>query len=296
MDPRRPGWQRALGDLGGALLPLAARDLLREVDDRIRKIPTRLNEFGFDPWGLHPATVRKTILPILLLYRYWFRVETSGIERVPPGGVLLVANHAGQLPFDATMVSAAMLLEADPPRILRGMAEYWVSELPFVSEIAARGGAVAGTPETCREMLEAGEAVLVFPEGVRGMNKLYKDRYKLQRFGTGFVRLALEAQVPIVPIAVVGSEEQQPGLANWRGLGRALGMPAFPVTPTFPWLGPLGLLPLPVKYRIHFGDPLRFEGSASDDDAVIDEKVGRVREAIEALFARGLAERRGVFR
>lgn len=296
MDPRRPGWQRALGDLGGALLPLAARDLLREVDDRIRKIPTRLNEFGFDPWGLHPETVRKGILPVLLLYRYWFRVETSGIERVPPGGVLLVANHAGQLPFDAAMVAAAMLLEAEPPRILRGMAEYWVSQLPFVSELASRSGAVAGTPATCREMLEAGEAVLVFPEGVRGMNKLFKDRYRLQRFGTGFVRLALESRVPIVPIAVVGSEEQQPGLANWRGLGRALGMPAFPVTPTFPWLGPLGLLPLPVKYRIYFGEPLHFEGSASDEDAVIDEKVERVREAIEALFARGLAERPGVFR
>jgi 1-acyl-sn-glycerol-3-phosphate acyltransferase len=176
------------------------------------------------------------------------------------------------------------------------MAEYWVPQLPFVSEFASRSGAVAGTPETCREMLEAGEAVLVFPEGVRGMNKLYKDRYKLQRFGTGFLRLALEAQVPIVPIAVVGSEEQQPGLANWRGLGRALGMPAFPVTPTFPWLGPLGLLPLPVKYRIYFGEPLHFSGSPTDEDAVIEEKVARVREAIEALFARGLEQRKGVFR
>ncbi|MEB2344254.1 MAG: lysophospholipid acyltransferase family protein [Deltaproteobacteria bacterium] len=294
MSPR-PGWQRALGDLGGALLPLAARDLLHEVDDRIRKIPTRLNEFGFDPWGLHPESVRQSILPVLLLYRYWFRVETAGIEQVPPGGVLLIANHAGQLPFDAAMVMTAMLLEADPPRILRSMAEYWVPQLPFVSELAARGGAVAGTPETCREMLDAGEAVLVFPEGVRGMNKLYRDRYRLQRFGTGFLRLALAAQVPIVPIAVVGSEEQQPGLANLRGLGQALGMPAFPITPTFPWLGPLGLLPLPVKYRIYFGEPMHFQGSPTDEDAVIEEQVARVREAIEALFARGLAERRGVF-
>lgn len=293
---RRPGWQRALGDLGGALLPLAARDLLRELDDRIRKIPTRLNEFGYDPWGLHPETVRRGILPVLLLYRYWFRVETHGIERVPAGGVLLIANHAGQLPFDATMISTAMLLEAEPPRILRGMAEYWVPQLPFVSEFASRGGAVAGTPETCREMLEAGEAVLVFPEGVCGMNKLYKDRYKLQRMGLGFMRLALQAQVPIVPVAVVGSEEQQPGLANLRGLAGMLGMPAFPVTPTFPWLGPLGILPLPVKYRIYFGEPMHFEGSPTDEDAVIEEKVERVRDAIESLFARGLAERKGVFR
>jgi 1-acyl-sn-glycerol-3-phosphate acyltransferase len=292
---RRPGWQRALGDLAGAMLPLSLRDLARQLDDRIRKVPAKLNEFGYDPWGLHPETVRTSALPVLLLYRYYFRVETHGIERVPSGGVLLVANHAGQLPFDATMIATAMLLEANPPRIVRGMAEYWVPQLPWVSELASRGGAVAGTPQTCREMLEAGEAVLVFPEGVRGMNKLYKDRYRLMRFGNGFLRLALEAQVPIVPIAVVGSEEQQPGLANWRRLGRALGMPAFPVTPTFPWLGPLGLLPLPVKYRIYFGEPLRFEGAPTDEDSVVEEKVERVRTAIANLFERGLRERRGVF-
>jgi 1-acyl-sn-glycerol-3-phosphate acyltransferase len=293
---RRPGWQRALGDLGGAFVPLALRDFSRELDDRIRKVPSRLNEFGYDPWGLHPATVRTSLLPMLFLYRYYFRVETHGIDRVPSGGVLLIANHAGQLPFDAMMVSTAMLLEAEPPRIVRGMAEYWVPQLPFVSELASRGGAVAGTPETCREMLEAGEAVLVFPEGVRGMNKLYRDRYKLQRFGLGFLRLALEAQVPIVPIAVVGSEEQQPGLANWAGIGRALGMPAFPVTPTFPWLGPLGLLPLPVKYRIYFGEALHFDGAPTDEDAVVQEKVDRVREAIGELLERGLRERPGIFR
>jgi len=293
---RRTGWSGALGDLAGALLPLSMRDLQRELDDRIRKVPTRLNEFGFDPWGLHPATLRRAALPALLLYRYYFRVETHGIERVPPGRMLLVSNHAGQLPFDAAMISLAMLLEAQPPRIVRGMAEYWVPQLPWVGVFAARGGGVAGTPETCREMLEAGEAVLVFPEGVRGMNKLYADRYRLQRFGGGFMRLALEARAPIVPVAVVGSEEQQPGLANWKALGRVLGMPAFPVTPTFPWLGPVGILPLPVKYHLHFGEPLRFEGGPTEEDAVIEEKVDRVKQAIGELFERGLAERRGVFR
>jgi 1-acyl-sn-glycerol-3-phosphate acyltransferase len=145
-------------------------------------------------------------------------------------------------------------------------------------------------------MLEAGECVLVFPEGVRGMNKLYKDRYKLKRFGTGFMRLALEAQTPIVPIAVVGSEEQQPGLANLESVGRMLGMPAFPITATFPLLGPLGMLPLPVKYHVYFGEPLHFQGAPTDEDAVIEEKVERVKSAITTLFERGLRERRGVFR
>jgi 1-acyl-sn-glycerol-3-phosphate acyltransferase len=291
----RSGVRAALADLAGALLPLSVRDLEREIDDRIRKIPTRLNEFGFDPWGLHPDSVRTSLLPALALYRYYFRVETHGIEHVPPGRVLLVSNHAGQLPFDAAMISVAMLLEAEPPRIVRGMAEYWVSQLPWVSIFAARGGAASGTPDTCREMLEAGEAVVVFPEGVRGMNKLYKDRYQLMRFGTGFLRLALEAQAPIVPVAVIGSEEQNPGLANVARLGRLLGMPAFPITPTFPLLGPLGMLPLPVKYRIYFGEPLHFHGSPTEDDAVVDEKVEQVKSAIAALFERGLAERRGVF-
>jgi 1-acyl-sn-glycerol-3-phosphate acyltransferase len=296
MSAPRSGMRAALADLAGALLPLSLRDLEREIDDRIRKIPTRLNEFGFDPWGLHPQTVRETLLPALLLYKYWFRVETHDIERVPPGRVLLIANHAGQLPFDAAMLSVAMLLEAEPPRIVRGMAEYWVSQLPWVSIYATRGGAASGTPDTCREMLEAEEAVVVFPEGVRGMNKLYRDRYKLMRFGTGFVRLALEAQAPIVPVAIVGSEEQNPGLANFERLGRMLGMPAFPITATFPLLGPLGMLPMPVKYRMYFGEPLLFQGSPTEDDAVIDAKVEQVKAAISGLFERGLAERRGIFR
>ena len=128
------------------------------------------------------------------------------------------------------------------------------------------------------------------------MNKLYSQRYKLQRFGLGFLRLALETQTPIVPVSLVGSEEQQPGLVNLESVGRLLGMPALPITPTFPLLGPLGLLPLPVKYRFYFGEPLLFEGDPSDDDAVIQRHVDVVRKSIEEMFERGLRERRGVFR
>jgi 1-acyl-sn-glycerol-3-phosphate acyltransferase len=194
------------------------------------------------------------------------------------------------------MLGTAMVLEAEPPRICRPMGEYWIPRLPFVSEAAARSGTMVGTPENCVAMLEQEEAVMVFPEGVRGMNKLYKDRYRLQRFGLGFMRLALETDTPIVPVALVGSEEQNPGFANLRSLGRLFGMPAFPVTLGFPWLGPLGMLPLPVKYRFYFGEPMRFEGDPNDDDASIQDKVDRVRGAIEAMFERGLAERPGVFR
>jgi 1-acyl-sn-glycerol-3-phosphate acyltransferase len=189
-----------------------------------------------------------------------------------------------------------MLLDARPPRIVRPMAEYWVSQLPFVSEMAARMGSLVGTPRNCIEMLAAGECVMVFPEGVRGMNKLYRHRYELQRFGQGFMRLALQTGTPIVPVSLVGSEEQQPGLANLESLGKLLGMPAFPITPTFPWLGPLGLWPLPVKYRFYFGEPLLFEGNPSDEDAVIEKRVAVVRASMEAMFARGLRERQGIFR
>jgi 1-acyl-sn-glycerol-3-phosphate acyltransferase len=201
----------------------------------------------------------------------------------------------GQLPFDGAMLHTALLLEADPPRIAREMGEYWIPRLPLVSYTAARGGALVGTPRNCAQMLQHGECVVVFPEGVRGLNKLYRDRYRLQRFGHGFMRLALLTQTPIVPVAIVGSEEQQPGIANLRDFARLLGMPAFPITLGFPWLGPLGLLPMPAKYHIYFGDPITFEGRAEDKDA-LQEHVDVVRHEISAMLERGLAERSGIFR
>ncbi len=290
------GVRSALSDLAGALLPLSAQRLRRRVAERLQRVPNRLNEYGFDPYGLSPEFIRRTSLPGVLLYEYYFRCQTHDIDRLPAGRVLVIGNHAGQLPFDGLMLATALLLEAEPPRIARAMGEFWIPSIPGFSVLAARGGTLVGTPENCAQMLRHGECVVVFPEGVRGMNKLYRDRYELQRFGQGFMRLALETRTPIVPVGIVGSEEQQPGLANWQGLGRLLGMPAFPVTPTFPWLGPLGLLPLPVRYHLYFGEPMHFEGEANEDEAAIERRVEEVRGAIEALLARGLAERRGVFR
>ncbi|UCE87869.1 MAG: acyltransferase family protein [Deltaproteobacteria bacterium] len=277
------------------MLPLSIRDIEEEIAERLARIPTKTNEYGYDPHGLHVASVRRAMLPSALLYRYYFRVESFGIEGVPPDRVLLIANHAGQLPFDAAMLAAAMLLEAEPPRVARGMGEYWIPQLPWVSVVAARTGALVGTPENCVAMLEAGECVMVFPEGVRGINKPFSKRYELQRFGLGFMRLALETRTPIVPVAIVGSEEQQPGLANLPRLGKVFGMPAFPITLTFPWLGPLGILPLPVKYRIHFGKPLRFDGDPSEEDADIERRVEVVTRAIADLLERGRHDRSGIF-
>jgi len=290
------GAKGALADLVGALLPLSARKLQREIRERLRKLPNQLNEFGYDPYGLNPEWMERMALPVVALYRWYFRVQTFDIDRLPSGAMLLVANHAGQLPFDGAMLSTALLLEADPPRIARPMGEYWIPRLPWVGVALARGGAMVGTPENCEHMLRNGECVMVFPEGVRGISKPFIQRYQLQRFGLGFMRLALEAGVPVVPVGIVGSEEQQPGFANLKGLAKLLGMPAFPITLGFPWLGPAGILPLPVRYRIYFGKPMRFAGDGHDDDAAIAARVARVQAAIDELLDRGLRERQGIFR
>jgi 1-acyl-sn-glycerol-3-phosphate acyltransferase len=276
-------------------LPRTIQALEREIDDRMARIPTRLNAYGYDAWGFHTETTKRAMLLTALLYRYWFRVSVSGIDRVPTGRCLLIGNHAGQVALDAAMIGAATFLEAEPPRIIRGMGEYWLPTVPFVNEIMVRTGSVVGTRKNCVDMLEQGELVIAFPEGIRGMNKLIWERYQLQDFGQGFMRLALETNTPIVPVAVVGSEEQAPAIANVMPLARLLGMPAFPVTLTWPWLGLLGMLPLPVKYRIDFGEPMHFTGNPSDEDEVIAEKVDQVKARIAAMLADGLAARRSLF-
>jgi 1-acyl-sn-glycerol-3-phosphate acyltransferase len=215
---------------------------------------------------------------------------------VPPGRVLLIANHAGNnFAYDGAMLAMSMLLEAEPPRLVRGMVEYFLPRIPFFNVLLHRAGSVVGTPENCTQLLESGEAVMVFPEGAGGFVKPYRKRYQLQRFGLGFLRLALETDTPIVPIGIVGSEEQSPGLFDVKWLGRLIQSPAFPITLTFPWFGLASFLPLPVKFRIHFGEPLRFDGDAHDDDATIEAKVEVVKERIRELIDAGLAERKGWF-
>ncbi len=295
MANRMPRPISALLDFLGAFVPLNFRDLESEIDDRLRKIPTTLNEYGYDPYGLHPESARSMIRMAALLYRYYFRVETFDIENVPSGRVLIIANHAGQIAFDGGMLGTALLLEAKPPRIARAMGEYWIPQIPYFNILAARIGALVGTPENCVSMLNSGECVVAFPEGVRGMNKTFQQRYQLQRFGLGFMRLALETNTPIVPVGIVGSEEQQIGLANLEGLGKLFGMPAFPITATFPWLGPLGLWPMPVKYRMYFGAPMHFEGDPFDEDAAIQKNVDVVKGAIAEMLDRGRRERTGIF-
>lgn len=277
------------------LQPDFVRQIEEEVAEKLARIPTQLNEFGYDPWGLDIRSVQSAMVVATILYRYYFRVEVTGIENMPEGRVLVIANHAGQVAIDAAMIGVATVLEANPPRIVRGMGEYWLPTLPFISEAMVRTGSVVGTPKNCRDLLANGEAVIAFPEGVRGMNKLFSERYRLQHFGYGFMRLALATDTPILPVAVVGSEEQAPGIANLRPLAKLLGMPAFPITPTFPLLGPLGLIPLPVKYRIYFGKPMHFHGNPDDEDTQVRKKVAKVKAEIQRMLDKGVAERESIF-
>jgi len=258
---------------------------------RLRAVSPSGNEYGYDPFGSNPEEARAAWYVASWLHRRYFRSEVHGIDGVPDGRCLIVANHSGQLPWDGLCILAAMLLDRDPPRLVRAMTDRWVPTLPFASWVLARCGEVVGTPENCLRLLEEDQAILVFPEGVKGVSKPFSRRYELMEFGPGFLRLARRAKAPIVPLALVGAEEQAPAI-NIKPLADALGWPAFPVTPVPPFLA---VLPLPVKYRIYFGEPMRFEGDPDDDDEVIRADVDRVRDTIATMLSDGLEARKHVF-
>jgi len=264
-----------------------------DFHDRVARVPMRLGPTGVDPFGFDPEVAKYAAIVAAFFHRIWFRSEVHGIENVPRGRVLLIANHSGQLPLDGMVIGAAMLMDAEPPRFIRSMVEKWTQTLPFVGTFFARCGQVVGVPENARALLNNEEMLLVFPEGARGINKPIGERYQLSEFGLGFMRLALETGTPICPIAVVGAEEQYINLGNFQPLARLLAMPSFPIIPQV--LLPGGQLPMPVKYRLYIGEPLLFDGDPDDDDAVVEEKVWMVKATIQSMINRGLKERKGIF-
>lgn len=263
----------------------------QDIVKKLREIPNQLNEIGYDNWGMNPKVLAQTLSLCRWIFEKYFRVEIHGIDRVPQGRVLIISNHGGQLPWDGTFLIYAMALYANPPRILRGMVERLIPRLPFFSTWIARCGQIVGDPINCKKLLEHNEAVMVFPEGVRGSGKLFWKRYQLQRFGSGFMRLALETATPIVPVAVIGAEETYPAIYNLKTMARILKLPYCPITPTWPVLGPLGLLPIPVKIRIYFGEPMRFEGDFDAPEQDIQNKVNLVTASIQQMIQQGLKER-----
>ena len=259
--------------------------------EKLKALPGRQNEYGYDSFGFHRDDLKVAALIAKFFHHTYFRVESHGAEQIPEGRVLIVSNHSGQLPFDAIGIMGAAIFDRDPPRLPRAMIERFIPDMPFVSYLFPRWGQIIGTPENCVRLLEADEAILVFPEGAKGISKPFHKRYQLQEFGSGFLRLALQTRSPIVPTAVIGAEEQAPAW-NARPLARLIGAPAFPLTPIPPFFP---IVPLPTRYRIWFGEPITFEGDPDDDDEVIDEKVKAVKNRIQSMIHVGLRERRRVF-
>lgn len=280
----------------------AADSLPRRLRDSVDVITRRLTgEYSEDQWGFDEEFA-EAVFPLFdFLYSYWWRVEVEGTRNVPSHGrALLVANHAGSLfPFDASMMTMAILKEHPLPRWPRFMVLDWAFALPFISTFMRRVGGIPASPHNATRALREDELVMVFPEGVKGTGKPFSERYRLQRFGRGgFVEVALRTGAPIVPVAVVGSEEIYPKLGESETLARATGAPFFPLTPTFPWFGLAGLVPLPSRWRIEFCEPIDISAhpaESADDRRLVFDLSEQVRETIQAKLYENLVKRGSTF-
>jgi 1-acyl-sn-glycerol-3-phosphate acyltransferase len=254
-----------------------------------------VDEFGRDP--MYAARVE----PLLaLLYERYFRVETDGMEHIPHvGRGLVVANHSGTLPYDAAMIMHAARKEHPAHREVRPLVEDFVFHFPYLGTFINRIGGVRACQENAERLLRQDQLVAVFPEGIKGIGKLFRERYQLQRFGRGgFIKLALRTDSPIIPAAVVGAEEIHPMLTRVTWLAKSVGIPYIPITPTFPWFGPLGLVPLPSKWYLRFGEPLYFNTeygkSGAEDRILVNRLSEQVRSRIQEMVDERLAHRRSV--
>lgn len=264
-----------------------------DFEERVDWLRRRYEGMGGDPFGLDPEVAKGVVTVLSFFHRVYFRTESFGLDNIPPNRALLVANHSGQLPIDGAIIGSSLFLDMNPPRVVRAMIDKWAQTLPFASTFFNKVGQVVGVPENAKRLLSMEELLLVFPEGVKGIAKPFSKRYQLQDFGLGFMRLAIETNTPIVPVAVIGAEEQYLNLGNLEWAAKLLGTPVFPVVPQV--LVPGGQLPLPMKYRIYYGEPLRFGGDPQDDDRVIADKVWLVKQTIQDMLNRALVERKNLF-
>jgi 1-acyl-sn-glycerol-3-phosphate acyltransferase len=258
-------------------------------------------DYPIDDFGYDPQLSREVLLPLArLLYERYFRVKALGVQRIPAEGpALVVANHSGTLPLDAVMMQYAVATEHPNKRVIRNVAADLAIRMPFIGPLARKSGNAVASNEDAHELLRRGELVGVFPEGFKGVGKGWSERYKLQRFGRGgFMEVALRARVPIIPVAVVGAEEAFPMIANAKLIAKAFGLPYFPITPTFPLLGPLGALPLPSKWVIEFGEPIPIDDypeDAAEDAMLVFDLADRVRDTIQHMLYQNLSRRKGAF-
>lgn len=254
-------------------------------------------EYEVDEFGLD-EDFHDMVRPLFtFLYRKWWRVEATGIENVPTEGpALLVANHSGVLPWDGAMIAMAVLNEGTTPRITRTLYLDMFTKMAYVQPLLTRTGQVFACPENAERLLRKGNLTCVFPEGLKGVGKLFKDRYKLARFGRGgFVKVAIRTGAPIIPVSVVGAEEIYPTIMRADILGKPIGSPMFPITPFFPWLGLLGLVPLPSKWAIHFGKPIptnEYEPREANNFLVVQKLANQCRDEIQGRVKK-LVKKRG---
>lgn len=286
-----------IGGLSSQLVKILSFDFYKSVLD---KLAYNEQESEVDPFGRDEKLVMK-IKPIFdyLYYKYW-RVTTTGVENIPnEGKALLVGNHSGTLPYDGSMITTAIVNEhpkrKEPPRFL---VENFVFHMPILGSFMYRIGGVRACPENAELLLNSGHLVVVFPEGVKGIGKYYRQRYKLQRFGRGgFIKICMKTKSPLIPVGVVGAEEIHPIIFKSNILAKTIGVPYIPITPTFPWLGLLGVIPLPTKWSIHFGKPIKFDDYGLDemeDDLLIHKLSEKVRGEIQEIIFDLLRKRRSV--
>ena len=258
-------------------------------------------DYPVDDFGYDPELAREVLLPLAKpLYENYFRVRTYGVERIPGvGPAILVGNHSGTVPLDAVMVQYAVANEHSQRRTVRNVAANLAFQMPFIGPLARKTGNAVAHDDDAQELLRRGELLGVFPEGYKGVGKGWRERYKLQRFGRGgFVELALRMRVPVIPVAIVGAEEAYPMIANAKWLARAFGFPYFPITPTWPLLGPLGAIPLPSRWVIEFGEPIPMDDypdAAADDAMLVFDLSDRIRDTIQQMLYRNLSKRGGAF-
>lgn len=254
-----------------------------------------IDEFGMDPnlvWYLRPF--------FEFLYYHYFRVDTVGVKNIPSDKpAIIVSNHAGSIPYDGVMINLAVYNEHPKKRPVRFLVHDFAFKLPLIGSFVERAGGVRASPENAQKLLAHNQLILAFPEGIKGIGKPYEQRYKLQKFGSGgFVRLAIKSGVPIIPTAVIGSEEIHPIVFASEEIARPLGVPFFPLTPTFPWLGPLGLIPLPTKWRIVFGKPISFrkyKKSDADNDRLVGRITEDVRSKVQTMINAALKKRKSIW-
>ena len=258
-----------------------------EVQSRLERMQLPFNRYGLDPYGIsrdHLGFVFSVLAPA---YRHYFRVQVHGTQNIPKKGRgMVIGNHSGGIPVDAAMVLTSVFFEMEPPRLLHGMVEKFAQYWPMVSPMFSRMGQLPGLPQHAVRLLQDERLLMVFPEGVRGIGKLYRDRYQTRRFGTGFMRIALQTNSPIIPFSFIGGEEAFPTLWHIKPLAQLLGAPYVPVP------AHIVPIPLPIRCSIHYGEPMHFEGDGRESDETIAVYVAEVRERVDQLIAEGRVTRR----